>query len=116
MEKLLRQLQDIQQYADRLVRTEPDESEIQNYSDYQVTLIDYLRTTLDDEEIMRLVDEIPRVEVPRLKAKDVILHMILPQFMTTWFTRMASVRTAMEQIDISRAKFASIEFLVRFRY
>lgn len=111
-----RQLKDIQYRADNLLNGKPTIDDIEEFSQYNEELKEYLLKYLKDEELLSRVYRIPRVldETPTQKIASGLLLSILMSFTTflgAYFRERQVIEVALHNIREAKGNYASIEFL-----
>lgn len=118
---LFRQLNDIQLQAQKLTNGNPEEEELEAFSNYNNELKNYLLQTTDDSEVKQLIIEIPNLlEIEEENSKPLILLIILGLvtigFSVVYLSYIAGMRRTRQiqtNIHTIRGKYASIEFLMK---
>ena len=118
---LFRQLKDIQLQADRLTKDGPNDGDLEVFSNYNEELRNYIHANIEDEDITRLVDEIPYVlEVQEVNTGLPLFMLIVVGVLTlgisaiylSYLAGMRRTRVIQNNIQTARGKYASIEFLL----
>ena len=109
---LLRQLKDIQNQADQLLKGRPGIVEVQNFIKYSDELKKYLVNEVDLEEMSYLINEIPNIQVRKMMPINWIT-ILTPSIFSSWFYERNIVAEALEDIRIAKSKYASIEFIMK---
>lgn len=113
---ILRQLLDIQLQAERLIQSDADIHEFGMFSSYSEEIKEYLLSTVDEEMILKYVNEIPLLDMNNLELKGTAEGAIAMWVsgLAGYFFREYRIKKAAKEItrDI-RAKYGSIEFLMK---
>ena len=75
---LFRQLLDIQMQADKLIKGSPSEQEVEHFNQYAQELKYYCLENIEQDDIQRLLHEIPEVEMKEDYAAIGCLSLVLP--------------------------------------
>ena len=75
---LFRQLLDIQMQADKLIKGSPSEQEVEHFNQYAQELKYYCLENIEQDDIQRLLYEIPEVEMKEDYAAMGCLSLVLP--------------------------------------
>lgn len=109
---LLRQLKDIQNQADQLLKGKPGIVEVQNFIKYSDELKKYLENEVDLEEMNYLIKDIPTINIDAMMPKTWIVA-FTPSIFSSFFYERRIVDQALTDIDIAKSKYASIEFIMK---
>jgi hypothetical protein len=115
----LRQIQDIQVQAERLISNKADLDQIAEFSKYSDEIKFYLMENIDDEEILSYVRDIPTFEIEESELKKTaegIFAGILSfasYGLAGYFRNQRARDKALEVVRDIRSKYASIEFMCR---
>lgn len=118
---LFRQLNDIQLQAQKLTDGNPEEEELEAFSNYSNELKNFLLETTEDETIRQHIYEIPDVfDIKEESSKPMIMLIILGLvtvgFSVVYLSYVAGMRRTRQiqtNIHTIRGKYASIEFLIK---
>lgn len=119
---LKRQLKDIQARAEFLLKGDPNQDELENFSHYSAEIKAYVQKTIADDDILKLTKEIPEImEVENETRSYPILLLMLLGLATlgisvlyiSYVTNMRQNRLILQNIQIARGKYASIDFMLK---
>ena len=116
--QVLRQIQDIQVQADRIINDRPGLENIYEFGNYSKQIKEYLVAHVKDSMILDYVRQIPdleeRMDEPRVSTGilSVILFIIAGWFLW-YFRERRRVELGQDIVRDIRGKYASIEFLLK---
>ena len=113
-----RQLRDIQARAEQLINGSPSLEDIEEFSQYNEELRNYLLIHLVDVELRQRVYEIP--EILKESTTQIASRGLFTAFLTfftspfiTYFSNRQQIENAMQLVSEARGKYATIELLAR---
>ncbi len=106
----IRQLKDVISQAERILEGNDFDEGIEDYARYSNELKDYIFEHIDNQQILDLNKEIPYINCKNNYLK-VGLILLLPNWLTAFYTEFYIRRKLLSEIKQSRNKFSSIEFL-----
>lgn len=114
---VLRQLKDIQVQAENLEDKNTSIQDFEAFGKYSIELKEYLLQQENDDFVLKLINEIPELDVSKLKGKDGGLLAAL-SFVAHAFggSIISDHQKKLEALDIARTikgKYASIEFIYK---
>ncbi len=119
---LIRQIQDIQHQAGKLMKGSPDAESINEFGRYNLEMKEYLTKHISDEEIRYEIEAIPDVHdvqvVPViasffLTVSLAIVTLGVSVFIIAYLTNMRISELMLQKVNECRSKYANIEFLVK---
>jgi len=113
MSSILRQLKDIQNEADKLIKGSPNVMEIENFSRYSNEIKDFIERNIEFPEVLKLVEEIPDIPMNKVTIKTGLMSLIIPKVLLYWYHERVYISVSTSKIEISRGKFASLEFILK---
>ncbi len=109
---LLRQLIDIQNQADIILKGNISPDELTIFLKYLIELKSYIQKNIENELIQKII-----VEIPELEFNDVIKNAktvnLLGFDLSGLFGKTNKLETAEDLINLTKSKFASIETILR---
>uniref|UniRef100_UPI0040493C14 hypothetical protein n=2 Tax=Gelidibacter sp. TaxID=2018083 RepID=UPI0040493C14 len=114
-QNILRQIVDIQAQAERLIRTEADIVEIDQFAQFNAEIMSYLHSHIDDPFVMKYVNEIPVLDIEEIETSTGITSILLGLFVggSAIYNDKEKARKALIIIRDIKAKYASIEFMLK---
>lgn len=114
---ILRQITDVQVQADRLIRSQADLTEIENFAKYSFELKTFLTKNIKDEFILKYVNEIPVLNLnEESELKEGAFFAILYFFgglLGLYSLEQKKKADALNQIRDIKGKYASAEFMLK---
>ena len=110
MSLFIRQLIDVISQGDKILRGEKNAESIENYARYSNELKQFISVNIKDEKILELNDEIPIINYKRLTL-NIWQYLLLPYWFILIYIDYIAMNKTLREIDTSRGKFSSIEFL-----
>ncbi|MFK7783810.1 MAG: hypothetical protein AB8B56_01775 [Crocinitomicaceae bacterium] len=124
MSKLTRQIKDIQFQAERLISGNPDGEELQQFSNYNEEMKNYMLLNIDDSDLRKVILEIPDVMDIETDTKSTPFLVLLflgiatlgiSAFYISYVANMRRTRQIQNNIQTVRGKYSSLEFLMKVR-
>ena len=115
----LRQIQDIQVQAERLISNKANLDQIAEFSKYSDEIKFYLMENIDDEEILSYVRDIPTFEIEESELEKTAegifagILSIASYGLAGYFRNQRARDKALDVVRDIRSKYASIEFMCR---
>jgi hypothetical protein len=115
----LRQIQDIQVQAERLISNKANLDQIAEFSKYSDEIKFYLMENIDDEEILSYVRDIPIFEIEESELEKTAegifagILSIASYGLAGYFRNQRARDKALDVVRDIRSKYASIEFMCR---
>ena len=113
---ILRQIADVQQQAERLISTNAEQHEIEDFSKYNEEIKSYLLENVKDNFILKRINEIPSINFNTLEIKDNFLILIFSIFsggLAAYYRRIERTKEALAVVREIRGKYASAEFMLK---
>jgi hypothetical protein len=110
--QILRQLKDIQNQGDKLIKGSPSMSDIRDFARYSSEIQNYLHSLEIDPAIRNLICDIPDVTLDDLSPITGIWA-LLPSVFSYWFIERSRIEQALTIVSIAVGKYASVEFLLK---
>lgn len=114
---VLRQIKDIQQQADRLIKRKANLNEIQDFSKYSSELKNFLVNNIKDEFILNYVSEIPVLDLNDENENISGLLTVILYYFGGWLgiygREEIKKDKALKTIKRIRDKYASAEFMLK---
>jgi len=113
---VLRQLKDIQVQAERITSPSCLWEEVVSFSSYSKELKVYLLTHVEEEMILKYIKEIPDLnieEIGRAATRKSFFTSLFSSWAGALYHERRKIKLAQEVVRDIRAKYASIEFLMK---
>ncbi|AXT21027.1 hypothetical protein D7030_08450 [Flavobacteriaceae bacterium AU392] len=112
---IIRQIVDIQNQADRLIKNKANIVEIEQFSQYNDEIKSFLESNIEDEFILNYVRAIPNLDIEQEDTKLGILNIVLSIFFggITSYRERQKADNALNKIRDIRGKYASAEFMLK---
>jgi hypothetical protein len=109
---LLRQLKDIQAQADKIQTGENSDEAIEAFAKYSVELKNYISANVQSQEVRSFLADLPEIDYRRMEIK-FWQYLILPSWWIAWYNDYHARNRAIQEINMVRGKYATLELLVR---
>lgn len=100
-QNIIRQIVDIQAQAERLVRTQADTNQIEQFSRYNDEIKSFLLSNIDDDFVLKYVKEIPDLNLDETDYKSGVFDLLLGVF-GGWFALYYQKRKAQKHLETVR--------------
>lgn len=110
---ILRQLTDIQIQADRIINGKPSEQEIEQFSQYSEELKYYCLDHILQQDIQRLLLEIPMVDMNKNVETLGCIALFAPSILLAYFVAEQQKSSAKQDVRIIKEKYAHIAFFAK---
>jgi hypothetical protein len=109
---LIRQLRDIQAQAEKIVRGDNSDDAIEGFIKYAGELKDFISVNISSMEIKAYLSELPDMDYTRTKIS-LWQYFILPSWWISLYKDYQERMALVQEIDVAKGKFATLELLVR---
>jgi len=109
---LLRQLNDIQAQAEKILTGEKSNEAIEGFARYSAELKDYIMKNVKNSDIKSYLIKIPNVNYSRTNVK-FWQYIILPAWWISLFYDYMARNKTVAEINEAKGKYANLEFLIK---
>ncbi|MFD2724898.1 hypothetical protein [Hyunsoonleella rubra] len=112
---IIRQIVDIQAQAERLVKSNAEMTEIEQFAQYNREIKSFLLKNIDDGFVLNFVKDIPDLEIEEIETKTGIISVLLSLFVggIALYNEKQKSQKALKIVRDIRGKYASAEFMLK---
>lgn len=113
---IIRQIKDIQNQAERLIKRKSSLSEIEQFANYSCEIKSFLIKNIDEDFILKYVYEIPDLNLDESDSKPGFFDLILFSFnfgFGAYSKERQKADKALKTVRDIRGKYASLEFMLK---
>jgi hypothetical protein len=112
LQLLSRQVRDIQAQAEKLIGGENSSESIESFARYSLELKSFIEKNIESDEIRKYLSEIPEINYQRTQIK-LWQYLIFPSWWISLYKGYQQKNEVLNDINIVRGKYATLDILVR---